>query len=415
MLSACVNVSLCNIRLCSNLLARKCLIGDNRYALRQTMTIVRLLCSREGLGLNHYDRNRVFMVNKMGPLKEKFRIRLEEYMQSPTNPIFTDDLNAMLYIAESKEDVQTCMKMVKRFAKDTANTMRFSSYEFGPLVMRLLHHLKNADLAYSLIDDKDYSSFFRNITSLSVLGDMLYEAGQYEKVLLVSNMPRNGFIDGPRRPIDLTILALASCLQLGDDAALEYAKQVLQDVKQDNIQIPHRCLNSGAYLAIKKGNLSLAKEFLNLAKNKDTTANSHYHNNIVLLYASQGQSLSLAIEILSNLVRQHEAKMIASHITAPTIFQETIDALQVAIDSTNDEVLKSRMRNFHETLPKVKWALVSSHTLRESLLQPIVRSRKLSDGFRHLKRKSVEGYRVETGANYYTHKPPMNNNPFPEF
>ena len=48
-------------------------------------------------------------------ITDTFRLRMDEYMDtSKSNTIFTDDLKTMVYIAETDEDLNTTIRMIKR-------------------------------------------------------------------------------------------------------------------------------------------------------------------------------------------------------------------------------------------------------------------------------------------------------------
>ena len=48
-------------------------------------------------------------------ISERFRVRMEEYLTaSDTNTIFTDDLKTIVHVAETQDDLDTAVKMIKR-------------------------------------------------------------------------------------------------------------------------------------------------------------------------------------------------------------------------------------------------------------------------------------------------------------
>lgn len=124
-----------------------------------------------------------------------------------------------------------------------SNTLRFTTFTFGPIVMRLLSILKKPTLAYSLFKDKvfvnvytflitksknvmvytflwelcyfqELDGFFDQMSSFTILMDNLLEGEMYNEVLEVYDIVCKKMLDGVRYPHDAVILASAACLKL---------------------------------------------------------------------------------------------------------------------------------------------------------------------------------------------------------
>ena len=46
---------------------------------------------------------------------DKFSGRMTEYLKSPSNTVFTDDMKTMIFITETEEDLALCTEMMKRY------------------------------------------------------------------------------------------------------------------------------------------------------------------------------------------------------------------------------------------------------------------------------------------------------------
>lgn len=83
----------------------------------------------------------------MANISEKFRTKMTEFTEEGSkNMIFTEDLKNMIHLAESEKDVELVIKMLKRFNQQNQQ-LRFGSFIFGPVVMRMLYCTNKPDLA----------------------------------------------------------------------------------------------------------------------------------------------------------------------------------------------------------------------------------------------------------------------------
>lgn len=87
----------------------------------------------------------------MANIADKFRSKMTEFSSDGSkNLIFTEDLKNMIHISETDEDLDLVVKMLKRFNQQNEQ-LRFGSFVFGPVVMRLFHFAKKPDLALEVI------------------------------------------------------------------------------------------------------------------------------------------------------------------------------------------------------------------------------------------------------------------------
>lgn len=81
------------------------------------MVVIRHLYANSALGIDGYlqqcERTKIQLAN----ISDKFRSKMTEYTSDDSkNMIFTEDLKNMVHLAESEEDVQLVIKMMKRYS-----------------------------------------------------------------------------------------------------------------------------------------------------------------------------------------------------------------------------------------------------------------------------------------------------------
>lgn len=131
---------------------------------------------------------------------------------SRKNLIFTEDLKNMVHIAE-KGDLELLSKMVQKFCSQSKET-RFGNFVFGknfenfffllvqrsvipgPVIMRLLHHLKEPDSALEIFKHEDLNGFFDQLATYQILMDMLFESKRYDDILTTFDIIKSRQVQG---------------------------------------------------------------------------------------------------------------------------------------------------------------------------------------------------------------------------
>lgn len=131
-----------------------------------------------------------------------------------TGMIFTEDLKVMLHLAESTpEDKELIVKMLKKFNSQSSE-MRFTTFLFGPIVMRSLYRLNEPDLAIELFYDEAFSTFFNQLSSYQIFLDLLYCNKRYEEIIKVYDTIRTRVTHEKVHPRNSLILVTAACYKL---------------------------------------------------------------------------------------------------------------------------------------------------------------------------------------------------------
>lgn len=98
--------------------------------------------------------------------------------------------------------------MVGKFCTQSKE-VRFGNFVFGPPIMRLMHHLKEADAALKLFKNENLDGFFDQLISYQILFDLLYEAGRYQDVLDTYSLVNERQVLGGRYPKHVLVLTMA--------------------------------------------------------------------------------------------------------------------------------------------------------------------------------------------------------------
>lgn len=88
--------------------------------------------------------------------------------------------------------------------------MRFGTFVFGPLIMRLLHHFNQPDLALRLIRDETLDSFLAQVNSFILVMNLLYKNQRYEECMDVFDLIRTRECFVVKYPLDCVTQFMAA-------------------------------------------------------------------------------------------------------------------------------------------------------------------------------------------------------------
>lgn len=134
------------------------------------------------MGLDGYLASRDKVKSQFMTTADKFRQKMLEFSGDDSkNMVFSEDLKNMIHLAE-KEDIPLVVKMMKKFTSQNQE-LKFSSYVFGPVVMRMFYYLKDEETALQCFKDKSLSTLFDQWMTYQLLLDMLYTKERYQDVV----------------------------------------------------------------------------------------------------------------------------------------------------------------------------------------------------------------------------------------
>ncbi|XP_014213902.1 pentatricopeptide repeat-containing protein 2, mitochondrial [Copidosoma floridanum] len=227
----------------------------------------RPLYSANSMGINGYLNAREYVKSQFHNIDHMFYNKMKDFVDKKEDSmIFTEDLKTMLHICEKKmEDLELLYKMLIKYKSQ--NNLRFGSFIFGTVVMRLLYHLDEPDFALKAFMDPKLDGFFDQIMTHQLLMDLLYNHGRYNDVIAVYDVTKSKNINGIVHPKNPFILVMAACYQENTPQSLKYAKDLFTEAQNRGYEFPRRSITFLAALALKQKDAVTALEVAALARN----------------------------------------------------------------------------------------------------------------------------------------------------
>lgn len=226
---------------------------------------VRHLYGSAVLGLDKYLEQREKMKHQFGDAKEKFFQRISQYFNTDTpGMVFTEDLKHVAYLCEDKDsDIELVVKMMKRFNQQNKE-LRFGTFVFGPVVLRLFYHLKKPDAVLQLFKDQELDGFFDQFSSYQIAMDLLFKEQRYQDVVDIFNSMQQKQLYGTKYPRECVVLALGACYKLNTRESYEYALKLIHDARSVGALVLRKGLAFAAMLAVNHNEPKVAMELLAL-------------------------------------------------------------------------------------------------------------------------------------------------------
>ncbi|CAD7077112.1 unnamed protein product [Hermetia illucens] len=234
----------------------------------ENVTFRRNLYAPATLGLNGYsdmrERTNGQFINTVDKFKEKMKTFVDD---KPTNMIFTEDLRNMIHLAEkNKEDIELVVKMIKKFNSQNKE-LRFGNFVFGPVVFRMFYYLGDVDTALECFKDPQLDGFFDQLISYQLLMDLLFEKGRYQDILNVFDLIKSRQVQGTKYARHIVVLTMAACYKLNTPQSLEFALNLLRELRELNYVPMRKAAAFAAGLALRQNSPHVALEIV--ANQKD--------------------------------------------------------------------------------------------------------------------------------------------------
>lgn len=101
------------------------------------------------------------------------------------------------------------------FRYSSQNTeMRFGSFVFGPVILRLLHHFNQPDLAIEFMKDDSMSSIFGQVNSALLTMNLLYKNNRDKEVMDIFELVNSRETFLPKYPHDCVSQYVAAARRL---------------------------------------------------------------------------------------------------------------------------------------------------------------------------------------------------------
>ncbi|XP_042858506.1 pentatricopeptide repeat-containing protein 2, mitochondrial-like [Penaeus japonicus] len=342
------------------------LFGLNALCRSPTTNILRPIGYRQlftpaVLGLDGYQSARDKIQIQFTNMTGKFQDRMREVLQSEkNNTIFTEDLKNAAHLAEAKtEDIELVLEMAKKFNKQNTG-LRFGTFVFGPVVMRMLHHLECPDIAIEALKSEELDGFFDQLASYQLALDLLYEKERYEDVIDVFRYLQNKRLQGTKYPKNCFTIVIASCYKMNTEESLQIVLEFVREAEESGISINRRCLIFIAALALRQNHPHVTLEYLAKAKHVFHAA----IRNLRILALVEMSRVEEALPILRSVV-QIDLPDKSRPGKKALILKETIEAVEAAVKEINDKELIAEFTHLHRSL-------VENHHITEDSLDKYV-------------------------------------------
>lgn len=303
---------------------------------------VRCLFAPAALGLDNYTRMRERTKTQFVNLADKFKVKMREFSDpSSTNMIFTEDLKNMIHLAEeSPEDLDLVYRMMKRFNQQNKE-IRFGSYVFGPVVMRLYYFLNKPDEALKVFKDSELEDFFAQLGTYQILMDLLYENSRYQEILDVFDIIKNRQHQDAKYPKNVVILTFAACYKLNTAESFEYGMKLWKELKTVGHIPMRRAVTFAAALALNNNSPHIALEILSdiLQQNYVTIRNLK-----VAALADVGRPED-ALPVLRSIIDTDVPSQ-----RKQTFSEEVIEKLRSAVEKLNNKEVTHDFQNVEKRL-----------------------------------------------------------------
>ncbi|XP_076622378.1 pentatricopeptide repeat-containing protein 2, mitochondrial [Colletes latitarsis] len=232
---------------------------NNIFSKTQVLSGTRFIYSEKSLGVTAYEHTRFLFHNQFVSIEDTFRTKMEDVCTKESGVIFTEDLKAMLHLAQ-KSETEIINKMIEKYVQ-CDQTMKFGTYTFGPIVMRMFYYLNEPVAALTTFNNPALEGFFTQKTSYQILMTLLYNNKMYQDVKniyekLLNSDDHHGLLRF------CLVIAMVSCYKQNTPEALEDAIKYWKMVKAMGFRPSPRSTSLLAALALQQNSPQMALEIL---------------------------------------------------------------------------------------------------------------------------------------------------------
>ncbi|KAK9498123.1 hypothetical protein O3M35_004002 [Rhynocoris fuscipes] len=232
--------------------------------------VTRNLYSPAALGVDNYSKTRERIKNQFVNVQDKFKSKMADYSNPESNSmIFTEDLKHMIHLVEPNDnDLQVVQNMMIKFSKQNKD-LRFGSFVFGPVVMRMYHFLNRPEEAYQIFFNREMDGFFDQLKSFHIILDLLYKNKMYPEMFEIFEVIKRKQVQGTKYPKTAVILMLAACYKMNKRESLKYAKHLWSELNKIGHIPIRRAGTFTAALALNQNEPDVALEVLSSLKQQN--------------------------------------------------------------------------------------------------------------------------------------------------
>lgn len=273
------------------------------------------------------------MKGQFASTADRFREKMTEFCKDGSNQmVFTEDLKNMVHLAEQNgTDIELVVKMMKKF-KAQNQELRFGSYVFGPVIMRMFHHLGEVDTAYNCFKDPALDGLFDQWATYQILLDMLYDNGRYNDVIDTFKHIYDKQSEGGRYPKYAMVVVFGACYKLNTPESYEYAVKLWKSMIDVGVNPMRRTITFAAALALTQNAPHVALEILYSSRQQNYIT---VRNLKVIAMLDMGR-IDDVIPILRSVLESRDGALLAKQ----TFAQEVIDRVTDVIGKSNNKEMQ---------------------------------------------------------------------------
>lgn len=325
---------------------------------------VRFLYNEQFLGIDKYVDARQRTISRLGSMRENFYNRMKSQLNSSVpSMIFTEDLKTVIHTCEdNSEDIDLCVQMMKRFHKQNEQ-LRFGTFIFGPVAMRLFYYLKKQEMMIGFYKDPEFEGFFDQLKSYYLSMDLCFKNAMYQEVIDAFEGLKKKQLGETKFPREAVVLTAGSCYKLNTPESFQIATELVTQAREARVTILRKALGFVVALALKQGKPDIALEIL--------SSIDRFNN---------ASAINLKLEALGQLGRLNDAFDILRRVTDQDvpiqsrvrgeICQSTLDSIQKAVDSAADKELSHIFEQLCRSLKESN--SISNMTIDDLVCLPII-------------------------------------------
>ncbi|XP_076182408.1 pentatricopeptide repeat-containing protein 2, mitochondrial [Ptiloglossa arizonensis] len=325
----------------------------------------RFMYTEQSLGLTQYENTRFIYYNQFATIEDTFRRKMNDICNSENGIVFTEDMKAMLHLAQRKEsDYELLLKMIQKYI-NCKSDVRLGTYNFGPIVMRLFYFLNEPATALSTFKTPSLNEFFGQKSTYQILLCLLYKNNMFNEMREVYD---HLVSDEKLMPISkyCFVIIAASCYKQGNPDATEYALKCWKNLIQHELEPSYKSSAITAAIALRNKDPNVALEILSSIKKQQYVDVRCLK---ILAYIESNKILSIIPLLKTSLDQDYHTAF--KH----TYYLDVIRVLENRIQN-DDSPEATELKNLIFTLKKQD-RVIDNVTLEEKLLKPIIMQKRL--------------------------------------
>lgn len=331
----------------------------------------RFLFTANYLGVDTFENQRTKVSGQFGHLKDNLIERMKSTIEGKNKMIFSEDLkNSIFLVSNEPEDVALLKQVISKYTEQT-NDINFSTYQFGPVVMRLLYLFGDSELAYNMLMDDKYKEFFNQERSFLITMDLCWEQGKYQQILDLYDRFRNLEGRPNKYPRDVITLVAAACYKLNTPEAFKYCLNLFVEIRESKTRLTRRAISFFSALALKQNDPEVALESLTLV---DAPPNSAVLLSIRIMALASLKRIDDILYIIRNIINRGRP------IERAIIIAEAVEKVDSAVEASENSELRNDWENIKRALEENK--LIQENSLEPIICNPIERTVRNDQPFR---------------------------------